>query len=347
MDRSAALRPLDEAAGSIRRLIEYSSPAELNAAVAAVAAALDQAVRFMLREDPDAPEHHRLGALSSDVMSTEEVVRSLRSRSLISLETAGTLHQVTAAAERAASGEARARDADVLREAVERVRAGLSAADPAPKGGHHKGAAQPGIAPAAAREAVAEAPAETPAEAPADRPTRPPVRMQGPGRWMAWAGSAIALIFLVGLAWVLVGGGAADFDAGVAAFRAERWDSAAAAFERVLEDRPVDVTARLYLARVYRRQGRLADAAEVLSEAVRVAPDDAAVRREMGHLLLESGDPVAAVAEYERALEHDPESALNWAGLVRALRAAGDPRADQALERAPPETRALLDRPGR
>jgi tetratricopeptide (TPR) repeat protein len=343
VDRSAALRPLDEAADSTRDLIEYSSPAELNAAVVAVAAALDRSVRLMLREDADAPEEHRLGALSIKAMSTEQVVRSLRSRNQISLETAGALHHVTGAAERAASGAATARDADLLRHAVERVRAELNAADPAAERPRAEAGPGPGAAPAAGPQG----PAEGPAEGPAGGGARLPARVQGRGRWMAWAGAVIALFFLAGLAWVLVGGGDADFDAGVAAFRAERWDSAAAAFERVLDERPVDVTARLYLARVYRRQGRLAEAGQVLGEAVRVAPEDAAVRREMGHLLLQTGEPVTAVAEYERALELDPESALGWAGLVRALRAAGDPRAHQALERAPPEARALLDRPGR
>jgi tetratricopeptide (TPR) repeat protein len=329
MDRSGVLQPLDEAAGPIRRLQEYGSPAELGEAVAAVAAAIDRSLRLALRADREAPEAHRLGALSPDVLSLEQVVQSLRTRDVIALETAGALHALKAAAERASIGEVQAADGDVAERAVDRLRADLAAwMPPEPVSGP-----EPGQDP----------PVGSPDPPPERRPPPPRTRGLPPARWMAWVGVAFAVFFMIGLAWVLAGGGDEDFDRGVAAFRAARWDSAAAAFERVLADRPVDVTAMVYLARSYRRQGRLHEAADVLREAVRAAPDDAGVRRELGHLFMDLDQPGSAIAQYERALEHDPESTVAWTRLIHAMRAAGDPRAAEVLGRAPPEVRATLD----
>jgi tetratricopeptide (TPR) repeat protein len=330
MDRSAALRPLAEAAGSIRDLQEYRSGAELNAAVDAVATAIDRSLRLALRTDPAAPEGERLSALAPDALPLDRVVQSLRSRDVISLETAGAVHQLGGAATRARDGEARPADADVAAHAVVRVRADLSAG---PRRTVHTG-----TEPAGPDQAGAEHSGTVP---PAARPARTS-DARGPGRWMAWLGAAFALLFVLGLAWVLTSGGEDHYQEGVAAFRAARWDSAAVSFERALQDRPVDVTAMLYLARSYRRLGRPEDAAEVLREAVRVAPEDADARRELGRVFMDLGQPQAAIDQLERALESDPASVPTWAALVQALRAAGDPQAERVLERAPAEVRAAL-----
>jgi tetratricopeptide (TPR) repeat protein len=321
MDRSAALRPLEEAAEPIRALSEYGSPTELNTAVAAVAAAVDRALRLALRTDPDASEDHRLSALSPAVVLLEEVVQSLRSRDRISLETAGAVHELAAAAERARADQARPDDADAAARAVAGLRRDLGAA----------------AAPSA--DLSRSGPGST---AP---PPRPRPVATGRGRWMAWVGSGLAVLVLIGLAWALAGGGQDHFEDGLAAFRAARWDSAAVAFERALQERPVDITTRLYLARTYRRQGRTAEAADVLREAVRVAPEDADVRRELGRVFMDLGQPESAVRQFELALEHDPDSPLSWAALIQALEAVGDPRAADMLDRAPPEVQATLRQP--
>jgi tetratricopeptide (TPR) repeat protein len=322
MDSTAALRPLDEASADTRRLIESATRAELSDALVRVAAAVERSLRVALRSDPQAPEEHRLGALSPRAMPMEEVVRSLRARNRIALETAAGIHELRRAEATARRGEAGTAESDAAVKTVMRLRADLV-----------------GLG-AAVREPAAPGDAGLPG---GGLGGDPPPRVRGSGRWMAWLAGGIAVIIIAGLAWVLAGGGDRDYEAGVAAFRAARWDSAAAAFERVLQERPVDVTTRLYLARVYRRQGRLAEAAEVLREAARVAGDDAGVRRELGHLFMDLGQPETAVRHYDRALEHDPGSPLNWAGLVRALRAMGDPRAEQVLQRAPAEVRAALE----
>lgn len=323
MDESAAaLRPLDDASPAIDRLREYESTADLGPAIETVRAAVERTLRLRLRSDESAPERDRLAALSATDLSLDEVVKSLRSRDLISLDTAGTVHQLDAAAARARVSGPRAADADVALRAVTRLRKELEtggrvplSTDPAPR-----------------RESTPDA----------DGPTPPERR----GRWVAWLAAGLAVLFLALSAWVLTRGGAAEYDAAVAAFRSGRLDSAEVAFQRVLEDRPADVDALLYMARIQRRQGRTAESAGTLRKAAGIEPADPDIRRELGHLFMDLRQPRAAVAQYERALEADPEEPRTWAALISALRAAGDPRAERLLADAPPEVQALLGRGG-
>ena len=157
----------------------------------------------------------------------------------------------------------------------------------------------------------------------------------------------LGLVVLVGLAlvavaWVTLRGGAEEYETALAMFRAGRYEAAAVALEEIREDRPTDPTVALYLARSYRRMGRPAEAGDVLRSAVANAPDDDAVRRELGHLFRDLDRSRAAVEQYERALELNPEEPLNWASLIRALRDQGDERATRLLRDAPPEVREAL-----
>ncbi len=316
MTEPAALRPLTQVTEQVRRLSDYASEQELAAAVRAVADAVERSVRARLRADSTAPDDHRLGALDPDTLSLEEVVQSLRARDLISLETAGAVHELVATADRAEPGAARPADADLARTAVDRLRTDF---------GQGPGPAGP------KSEPMDEAP-----------PPQTPSTVGRGGRWMRWVAASFAVFTVVAAAWVLTRGGAREYDAALMAFRAGRLDSAAAGFERVLEDQPGHVTSMLYLARSYRRLDRPAEAAEVLRRAVERAPDDAGVRRELGHLFMDLGRPVTAIVQYERALEHEPEEPLNWAALIRALRSTGDPRAEELLRNAPAEVQAAL-----
>lgn len=319
-ETAAALRPLDEASADIERLHAYASTAELASALAAVSAAVERALRLRLRGDASAPERERVTALSPGDAPLEAVVQSLRTRDLISLETAGTVHELQAAAARARTGEPRAADADVALRAVARLRKEFGAGD---------------------RASVPPAPAAGPAPS-GSGDAEPALLPERRGRWMAWLGAGLALLFVVALAWVLTRGGAADYGQAMAAFRAGRLDSAAVGFQRVLEDRPEDVDAMLYLGRIHRRQGRAAESADVLRRAARIAPGDPDVRRELGHLLMDLRQPRAAIRQYEQALEADADDPRTWAALIRALRAAGDPRAERLLADAPADVQALL-----
>ena len=122
MDGSAgALRPLDEAAEAIDRLESYETTAELASAIETVRAAVERALRLRLRSEPSAPDSDRLSAMSRD-LPADEIVRRLRTRDLISLETAGSVHELEAAGTRARAGDPRPSDADVALRAAARLR---------------------------------------------------------------------------------------------------------------------------------------------------------------------------------------------------------------------------------
>lgn len=322
MDDPAALRPLVEVTEDIRRLDDYESNDDLAAAILAVAAAIERALRTRLRNDPTAPDDHRLTALAPDRLSLAEVVSSLRTRDLISLETAGTVHETSAAAARAEAGTQRPVDADVVRSAVERLRVDLASST------------------APAEEPPATAPGETPT--PAQLRAAERAGNGRGGRWMRWIAAALAAFAILAAAWVFTRSGGQEYDAAMTAFRSGRMDSAAAGFERVLDDRPGHTTSMLYLARSYRRLDRPEDAAAVLRRAVEGDPEDAGVRRELGHLFMDLDRLPSAIAQYELAVEHGPDEPLNWVALIQALRAAGDASADLRLQDAPADVQAAL-----
>lgn len=330
MDPGVVLQPLAEAEDDIRRLGAYEGAAELSRAILAVAEAADRSVRLRLRADPTAPDEHRLAALSPTELDTSEAVRSLRSRELISLEAAGTLHQLEAATARARSGEATPGDADVARRAVDLLRRDFTSADPA-----LASPADTPLATAGMEQGVATGGAGGARSVPAP--------MKGRGGLMQ-AGALLVLVAAAVAAWLSLADGSSDRDRARAAFRAGRLDSAAAGFERVLERNSEDVSAWLYLGRIRRRQGQLESAAESLKRARTLAPEDAGVRRELGHLFMDLGATGSAIPQYERAVELAPDDPLSWAALIRALRAAGDPRAEELLRDASPEVRAALGR---
>lgn len=306
MNQPAALRPLDEAADDIRRLVDPPTPDELAAATVAVAAAIEESLRLRLQDwDPH--------------LSFDAVVKSLRTKNLISLETAGTVHEAHEAGDRAAAGSMRPGDADRVRAAVDRLRSEFGSAGAAPD--------TPGD--------DAESSGSTPKK-------RSAVTDSYSSRWMRWVAAAIAAVLLLGAVWMGIRSQGEEYEDALMAFRAGRVDSAAAGFERVLDDRPRDVTVMLYLARSYRRLERPEEAADVLRRALDIDPDDGDVRRELGHLFMDLDRPASAIAQYERAVEHDPEEPLNWAALIRALQRAGDPRAEQLLRDAPAAVRATL-----
>ncbi|HSH45144.1 MAG TPA: hypothetical protein VK966_04780, partial [Longimicrobiales bacterium] len=145
-DAAGALRPLDEAAAAVERLRHYTSTNQLASAVQEVWSAVRRSLRARLRADAQAPDEHRLSALSETDLPLDDVVRSLRSRDRISLETAGAIHAMKGAAERAAEGEPRAQDADTALDAVRRLRADLAeppaATPPSPTGDARPGGGQ-------------------------------------------------------------------------------------------------------------------------------------------------------------------------------------------------------------
>jgi len=174
-------------------------------------------------------------------------------------------------------------------------------------------------------------------------PVPPPRRGRGLLVGVAVAVAALVLVFLI--IGRLADGTADAMDAAVAAFRAGRLAEAEAGFRTVLERDPENVSALLYLARIHRRENRFDAAADRLREAAALAPEDADVRRELGHLFIQLGRTEEGIRQYRRAVELAPEQAANWLALIRALRAIDSPEADEWLRRAPPEVQAALGGP--
>jgi predicted Zn-dependent protease len=157
------------------------------------------------------------------------------------------------------------------------------------------------------------------------------------------AGGAI-LLALAAVALALSATPRRQLARGVDAFAAGRLHEAELLFQDVLRRAPDQVTARLYLARIHRRRREFPEAAGQLRAAVRTAPGDPHLRRELGYLFFDLDQPQAAVEQFRRALDEAPEDARSWIGWIRALRMAGDPLADEVLRRAPAEVQAALAR---
>lgn len=312
-----ALLPLDAAGDAIQALHEYRSPEELASALITVSDAVEQSLRHALRTDPDAPDELRLAALSAEHLPFDRVLDTLRERAVLSLELAGWIHELRAAAARAPVGDVHAADADRAHKVVARLRQELSAhsrtsadVEPARSGPDPEATEPPAAGPPAARR-----------------------------RWPILLGLFAVLVALV-FATLLLLRPESAFNRGIEAFRQRRMGVAEQSFLQAVADDSTNVTARLYLARIAREQRRYADAADQLRIAVALAPRDPDVRRELGGLFFDLHRYRDAAAQYQRALDIAPGQELNWIGLISALRAAGDPRARDVLGRAPADVRA-------
>ena len=255
IDAARVLRPLDEAADAIRALRTEAPPAELARAVPAVWYALERTLRLLLRADPATPDELRHAALAPAELPAERVLHALRARDRISIELAGLAHELEHAAARAARGETRPSDAETALRAVERARAEIGALEDRPvlEAAHH---------------AVTSGGLEEPA-----RPVPPPRRR--PLALLAIALAALALAALL----ILLLRRPGPAERAIEDFRAGRLAAAETGFREAIRQDPDDVTALLYLARIYRRQDRLRAAATLLRRAAALEPRDPDVRR--------------------------------------------------------------------
>jgi tetratricopeptide (TPR) repeat protein len=285
--------------------------------------AAEAVLRRMLRADARAPLEMRLRSLDVDELDIEEVLGELRRLDAVRLETAAAHHRL---ARQVAHDESP--PAALILELLERLEADARALAGAGEGVIELG--QP----------AAETAAEPMAGVAGPRDRLAITRRLALQRALI---GALAFLVLVTVLWFASRDRRGEVGEGVALFRSGELEAAAARFESRIARDPGDVTARLYLARIHRRQGRHDAALEQLREAARRAPEDAAVHRELGLLFLDAGQPDAAVRRFREAVRLDGDSEAGWIGLVRALRAAGDhAAAEQAIRDAPPEVRALL-----
>lgn len=339
MDADRILRPLDEARAPIDELDGYESPVALAEALRATWLAVERTLRGLLRADPSAPDDIRMRALSPGQLPFDEVMAELRRRDLVSLRLAGQVHAMQQAVARAEDAKAlRASDADVALHLVQQVRSEVNARwapDGAPTNGGEAPEASDTELPAASDDATPW---------PRARGGWLPLEAGPQRRVAALAGVVVVLLVMVAIGVHMVGR-SPDMSRGIAAFEAGQTGVAERYFRGALESDPESVTARLYIARIVRQQGRFDEAAALLREAAATAPRDAAVRRELGWLFLDLDQPAVAAEQFREATELEPGAAAAWVGLVEALRRAGDPAADDVFRRAPEEARALMAGP--
>jgi tetratricopeptide (TPR) repeat protein len=324
------LRPLEEAGPSIDRLETYESPAALGEALRATWHAVEATLRRRLRAGADVPDRLRMSALSPTEMPIDALLTELRRRDLISLPLAGRIHEFRHALERVEAGEVRAADADVALDVVAAVRAEIGRV-----GG---GGAVPDPALIPAPDADQPTVEDDVVEREDSRPSLRPL----------YIAAGVGVLLLISMVLVFTLGRGSPMERGIAAFESGDADAAEQQFRVAIERDEAAVTARLYLARILREQQRRQEAADQLRAAARLAPEDAAVRRELGYLFLDLGQPDPAVEQFRLAVELEPDEALNWVGVVLALRQAEDPAAaNEWLRRAPAAARSLLEARGR
>ncbi len=113
------------------------------------------------------------------------------------------------------------------------------------------------------------------------------------------------------------------------------WGEAERSFEEAASLDPSQPLWPFHRALALRQRGELDAALALVREVVRRAPESAAFQHRLADMLLESGDPQAALEHFRRAAEIAPERAEGWAGMGAAHLARGEfAEARSVLERS-------------
>ena len=316
------LEPVAPDAPPIRGLREYTSASSLADALRATVGAVEQSLRLLLRSDRGATEQDRMRAMSPQELPFDQLIDRLRARDRISIQLAGTVHELRRHIETGGSTWAPGpADADRALEVVARLRREVQGLEDAPVR-------------AAVHQAVVERTLDEASSA------VPPARARRDRKPLAIA--LVLITIALALLTIFLSRRESAMEQGVAAFRDDELTEAVRHFRTAVDDDPENATARLYLGRIYRRLDRDAEAADQLRRAATIAPRDPDIRRELGYLFLERRSYDAAVRQFEQAVELEPSEEASWIGLVRAMRLGGDPRAAATAARAPASARAAL-----
>jgi len=128
----------------------------------------------------------------------------------------------------------------------------------------------------------------------------------------------------------------------------QRFEEAAAAYERAVALRPDHPQLRLNLASAYKALGRYAAAVAQLAALRASGKADAEALVEMGNLHVLAGDPTAAIPHYRDAIARTPHLATARRGLAYALQLSGDASAAseeyrRLAESQPKDPQAQID----
>lgn len=104
------------------------------------------------------------------------------------------------------------------------------------------------------------------------------------------------------------------------------YSAALTAFKHAAEQVPNDMHAKVAIAYIQRRQGKLAEAIEGMREASKLDPRNPRWPHEMGISLMALGDYVAADLQFARSLAIEPHNFYCVTHRARALLLAGNPQ---------------------
>jgi Flp pilus assembly protein TadD len=139
-------------------------------------------------------------------------------------------------------------------------------------------------------------------------------------RNLVWALGAVALVVLVGLFVILLGGqpvgqpvapqaGLSSADAmrqGNELYGQGKFPEAVAMYQQALKSEPGNVSARVNLGNAYFALDRLDDAGREFTQAAKDSPNDADIHSNLGAVLLRQGKVAEAQKEVETAVQLKP-----------------------------------------
>jgi tetratricopeptide (TPR) repeat protein len=120
---------------------------------------------------------------------------------------------------------------------------------------------------------------------------------------------------------------------GAAYFYGHDPDLAREQFESVANNRDTAAEAYYFLGRLANQEGKYAEAAQFLREAIRTSPNYADAYAELGYSLVKMKEDAAAEQNLQKALELEPESYTANLSLMMLYERTKDPRASEQTKR--------------
>ena len=232
--------------------------------------------------------------MGGSALAGQGLIRELRQRELLSLDTAHALLEFQAARDRVQRTEYRPTSADVAaaRDGLRNYETSLIAAQ----------AGVPGVPGAAPATAPGASVADTFAPP-------PPPRGRSALFGIPVIATIVALVAVaVGIAfWMMSRDSAAGgMERGIAAYSERRFEAARGEFAKVARDNPDLAGPHIYLGRIAREEQDFATASRELQTAVRLEPENALAQRELAAVMLATGNAELARRFYVRAVQLDP-----------------------------------------